>query len=284
MGSRRYFCVRGFMKSGTNWLGTLLSSHQDISVVGEFHWQTLFNQFKKQFDNLPIYQINDALGPFVMQELQSLFQKGLDQLADPSASLVGDRTPTTIEPLIFEDTPTVSIIRDGRDVLVSRAFHLHNYPDVHRLFKRIPRMGRDHESFKADPWFFKKNPERLLRHELMVRESVRWWKEHLERDQQTIEQHPNAKIEFVKYEDLHADTFQVRKRLFEFLDVDPDKATKIEGVIAPGFANESPNEFLRKGKVGDWKNYFTDEVNQWFVEEAGETLERFGYALEPAEL
>ncbi len=29
------------MKSGTNWLGSLLASHQAISVVGEFHWHEL---------------------------------------------------------------------------------------------------------------------------------------------------------------------------------------------------------------------------------------------------
>ncbi|MFN9877370.1 MAG: hypothetical protein ACK557_02725, partial [Planctomycetota bacterium] len=39
MDEKRFFCLRGFMKSGTNWLGSLLDNHPAVSCQGEYHWQ-----------------------------------------------------------------------------------------------------------------------------------------------------------------------------------------------------------------------------------------------------
>ncbi len=276
MEDRRYFCVRGFMKSGTNWLGSLLSSHAHISVVGEFHWHHIVGKINEQLYKLPVYS-DDKYKSFVLAQFEELIKKCLLELAEPSTKLIGERTPHTILPLMFPETPVISIIRDGRDVLVSRAFHLHNYPTVHRLFERIPAMNGDHEEFEKDPWFFQKNPEVLLRHELMVRESARWWRDHIQSDRQAVEQYPELKVRFVQFEDLHKNTAKVRRSLFEFLEVDPKRAAKIKGHLKPGFKKEQPTEFFRKGAIGDWKNYFTDDVKRWFKEEAGEELIKEGY-------
>ena len=111
----------------------------------------------------------------------------------------------------------------------------------------------------------------------MVRESLAWWSNQLKRDEQAVELFPKLKIRFVRYEDLHRDTSGERAALFEFLDVDPKRAAKIEGDLKPGFTKERPSEFLRKGKVGDWKNYFTEQTIEWFKEEAGEQLIKYNY-------
>ena len=214
---------------------------------------------------------------YTLKQFEQMVKNVLDHEAEPSSRVVGERTPHRIEPLIIRNAPIISIIRDGRDVLISRAFHLHNYPDCHRLFERLPEMNDDHEQFKNDPWFFRNNPGYLLRHELMVRESVGWWRDHLINDQQTVQEQPDLKVKFVKYEDLHRNTRQEREKLFEFLDVDPKRAAGIEGHLRPGFEEEQPTEFFRKGVVGDWKNYFTEQTKTWFKEEAGEELIRYGY-------
>ncbi len=127
----------------------------------------------------------------------------LAHAAETGATIVGDRTPHTLAPIVLPDSPHLSIIRDGRDVLVSRAFHLYNNVDVHQLLERIPEMRDDHQKFVANPWYFKENPEQLLRHEVMVRESVRLWRRHLDSDRNTVEKHPYLQVRFVKYEDIH---------------------------------------------------------------------------------
>ena len=44
------------MKSGTNWLGSLLSSHEQISCVGEFHWQDIMAKFNANLLELPLFE------------------------------------------------------------------------------------------------------------------------------------------------------------------------------------------------------------------------------------
>lgn len=273
---RRYFCLRGHMKSGTNWLGKILSSHPDIECVGEFHWQNVNNAFKNNLKTLALYQEDAKYRQTAKQLFEEFVRNCLDKAA-PNAKCIGERTPTTLDPLVLPDAPHISIIRDGRDILVSRAFHLFNYPEVHRLFDRLPEMKADFEKFKNDPWFFKENPEMLLRHEVMVKESCNWWREHFESDRKTLDQQPFLKVQFVRYEQLHVDVEAERNKMFKFLGVDPTQAVPIAGETKPGFTAETPNAFFRKGKTGDWQNYFTDQTRAWFKEVAGEELIRQGY-------
>ena len=274
---KRFFCIRGYMKSGTNWLGSLIGSHAEIDCVGEFHWHELVGPVNHSIRNLPVYQDHPDLGKMLREDVELLAKRLLVSKASPKAKLIGDRTPHTIEPVIFRGAPHICIVRDGRDVLISRAFHLFNNPKAHKLFDRFPDLYKLHERFAADPWFFKNNPHQLLRNETMVRESARWWREHLESDRQAQEKYPKLPVCVVKYEDLHANVEVERKKLFKFLGVKTGLAAEIEGRLKPGFTEERPNEFLRKGMVGDWKNYFTDEQKAWFNDEAGEELQRQGY-------
>ena len=268
------------MKSGTNWLGSLINSHESISVTGEYHWQRVAKPFNEMVGKHSLFE-EAGCTQYVRDEFVEFVKRIMRHNAEPNALLVGDRTPTTLHPVIIKDAPSVSIIRDGRDVLVSRVFHLYNTENRHRMFERFPAMKRDLERFRENPFYFKENPESLLRHGAMVRESVRKWRNHLESDRATVEKQPNLKVKFVRYEDLHVDTEAVRKALFEFLEVNPKRAAKLHGVLKPGFKQERPDAFLRKGAVGDWKNYFTDKARKWFKEEAGEELIRQGYESSP---
>lgn len=266
------------MKSGTNWVGSLLSSHESISCVGEFHWQNLLQSFNQNVSQLPLYTDQHlSLADQARDHLEEMIRKTLVDAAEPSATVIGDRTPHTIVPIIMRNVPHISVIRDGRDVLVSRVFHLYNHPEVAPVFDRVPEMAKNLVEFQNDPWFFQKNPQELLRHEELVKLSATWWKEHIDSDLMAAEQHPHLPVHFVRYEDLHSDTEGERRKMFEFLGVDPKRAGKLHGVLKPGFNEERPAEFLRKGAIGDWKNYFFDESKNWFKEIAGQTLIDQGY-------
>ncbi|MGB2500311.1 MAG: sulfotransferase domain-containing protein [Mariniblastus sp.] len=274
--NKRFFCVRGFMKSGTNWLGSLLSSHETISVVGEFHWDQVVSAFNNNLKQLPIYQ-DEAAKTTARENFERMIRQTVESYAEPSATVIGERTPTTLIPIPVRNVPHISIRRDGRDVLVSRVFHLYNNPETTPLFDRIPEMKTTLQKFKADPWHFQKHPEELLCHQEMVQISIRFWTEHLERDELAVSLYPKLKVKFVRYEDLHRDVNQERKKLFEFLDVDPTKASKIHGNLKAGFKKERPSEFLRKGSIGDWTNYFTEQNKEIFKEYAGKQLIQYGY-------
>lgn len=276
MQERTFFSLRGFMKSGTNWLGSLLSSHQEVDCVGEFHWQEIVSKLNPWLKNQPIFSDPDYR-EFIRSKFDLLIKDALIKKADPAARVIGERTPHSIEPVTLRGVPHICIVRDGRDVLVSRAFHLYNNPQAHRLFSRIPEMGKTFEHFKKDPWYFQKHPDQLLCHEVMVRESAVWWRDHVIADKTAAQRYPGLRICFVRYEDLHADTEGQRARLFEFLGVDPKRAAAIQGRLSPGFKEERPDAFLRKGAIGDWKNYFTPQTIAWFKEEAGDELVDQGY-------
>lgn len=276
MQDRSFFSLRGFMKSGTNWLGSLLSSHEEVDCIGEYHWQKIVSQLNPLLHSQPIYS-DPEYREFTRTKFDDLVKEVLLKKAHPRARVIGERTPHSIEPITLRGAPHICIVRDGRDVLVSRAFHLYNNPQTHRLFTRIPAMAKTYELFKQDPFYFQKNPDQLLCHEVMVRESAAWWRDHVIGDKTAVERYPNIKMCFVRYEDLHADTAGERARLFEFLGVDPKRCAPIQGDLSPGFKQERPNEFLRKGAVGDWKNYFTEDATKWFKEEAGDELVNQGY-------
>ena len=265
------------MKSGTNWVGNLLNLHPEISCVGELHLQSIYQTIQSDLRKLPI--MDDRRVRHVLRgNLQGMLRQTLVDLADPKATVIGERTPHTLKPLAIKDAPQITLVRDGRDVLVSRIFHLYNYPSVSRVFDRFPELRETQAAFQDDEWYFRDHPEKLLANEEMVRESMRWWSEHLESDRHTISTHPQLRVLSRKYEDFHTEIEASRRAMYAFLQVDPEAAAAIPESLLPGFSEERPNEFNRKGQVGDWQNYITDDAKKWIKEEAGEELVRQGYA------
>ncbi len=276
MTEKRFFCIRGFMKSGTNWLGALLNRHPQVSSTGEFHYQELLQLLLNHATTLPLYENRELLDA-TLAGLRQLFRNGIIAANQADAAVVGDRTPHTICPLTLPEAKYISIIRDGRDVMVSRMFHLFNNPEVASLFQRNVRMRELLEQFRRDPWFFRQNPHLLLSVEEPVRITARWWREHLETDRRFAAENPQVAIRFVRYEGLHLRTSEVCDQLFGFLDVDPAMASPLDETTKPGFGEERPDNFFRKGIVGDWRNYFTETSQVWFEEEAGDELQHQGY-------
>jgi hypothetical protein len=276
MDDKRFFCLRGFMKSGTNWLGSLLDNHPEVSCQGEYHWQETIGPLHSRNTKSSMLQ-DETFRRFAIARFEGAIKRCLLHGIKPTAKVIGDRTPHTLAPVILRNVPHISIIRDGRDILVSRAFHLFNNPQVSRLFQRNVQAAKDLEEFQQDPWYFSKQPEALLRHEEIVRDTARWWRQHLEMDRRTVETHTRLPVRFVKYEELHQRTLELTNDLLEFLEVDPQMAPPLTGKLLPGFEQERPNEFFRKGAVGDWRNYFDDRVRQWFKSEVQDELKIQGY-------
>ena len=81
---------------------------------------------------------------------------------------------------------------------------------------------------------------------------------------------------FLKYEAMARDIKTEMKRIAEFLKLDVSEArmekicqdtsiTAMRSDEAIGLSHfKNPNDFIRKGKLGEWKKYFTVEQNEWF--------------------
>ncbi len=73
------------MKSGTNWLGSLLSSHEQISCVGEFHWQEIMEKFNANLLELPLFQDEDY-SERARRHVEDMIRKCLVDAAEPTAT------------------------------------------------------------------------------------------------------------------------------------------------------------------------------------------------------
>lgn len=273
------FAIRGYMKSGTNWVCNLLNLHPHISCVGEFHWERVVEPFCRNVDTMiasgRVRDFNDE----AILALKDLIATTIRAANRPDAVWAGDRTPGAISPDLFPEARYIHLIRDGRDVLVSRAFHLLRRPETSQLFAQDDDLKHNLSQFQNDPRYFEDHPHELLRSERMVRQTVQSWTRIVRQNLSVAVEHPEVSVFELRYEDLHVNTEDKRQSMYQFLDLDPNLAGSLTSRTKAGFKNEDPSKFFRKGAVGDWKNYFTDEVDQWFQEESSGLLEQLGYSV-----
>ena len=276
---KKFFVVRGFMKSGTNWLCRLLNLHPDISCAGEFHWQNIAGPFVSTLEQSNLFNQKTGLRHEMWMRMDRMMKECMVLANHPDATWIGDRTPAHIAPSVVMDARIFNLIRDGRDVLISRAYHFFNFPKVFPKYAEMPENKRRLREFKLDSHFFIKNPDELLGCTEFVEESAHYWAEAITLDDNVTKDLPDGRVLRVFYEDLHRDIEQQRKRLYEFLEVDPDQAAELSFNTEPGFKKEIPNRFLRKGAVGDWKNYMTPAAMDGFLKHAGDVMEKLNYKL-----
>ncbi len=280
----QFFSIRGHARSGTNWLGNILNLHPEIYCAGEFHMQRIRRQIDAviQFPTLLSQQY--IAEPFLAgfeQIAKATMLKAYQSSGKKNVIWVGDRTPDELEPILIQNSTHFWIMRDGRDVLVSWIYHFLRMVLNEDPFKQFKIMQQYRLRFQEDPQYFKNHPEELLADEQCVRFVARTWARYITSGFEAMKKvqkgEISARIYAVTYEDLHKDIEKESKKLYAFLGLNPNQARPLDELTRPGFAKENPNSFLRKGAVGDWKNYFTPQAKTWFKEEAGEALIAAGY-------
>jgi len=303
----RPFFVCGHPRSGTHWVSALLNLHPRIYCDGEFHFHLLRNGMDA-FESQAWYvasrepvraEAEAAFRDLVLRCLAA--QARRPDSADGAvggplgggkrgAIHVGDHTPRMLRVIIPPpEGRYIVIFRDGRDVLVSWTFHLLKtsrpdimHADVRPIFERsLAGLGDSADSARAAA-------AALLGDRAWIEHFAAAWSDHTAHDLATL-----ARLEGegrgdsllrIDYETLHADTERERARLYSFLGADPSEAAPLsrENNTAAGFGRDAPRAFFRKGEVGDWRNYLTDESHGWFLDRAGSSLRDLKYDMSPA--
>ena len=142
----------------------------------------------------------------------------------------------------------ISIFRDPRDVLVSSAFYLANIPE---------ERGGWGEAFAAS------SPQqrliRLIRDgEFCISRLERWYR--------------TPGVLQISYERLKTEPLDTLRMCQDFLGLQISVGKLEDAISAHSFRRQSGRNagtanstaFLRKGIIGDWKNYFDDELRELF--------------------
>ena len=108
---KKFFAIRGYMKSGTNWIGRLLNLHPQISCTGEFHWQRLTTQLIDTINASENLREQDDLLNRIWQPLDRFIKETMVAACDPNAIWVGDRTPAHIETSVIIGARIFNLIR-----------------------------------------------------------------------------------------------------------------------------------------------------------------------------
>lgn len=198
-------------------------------------------------------------------------------LADvPYGSYIRGHCPYSkeIENLLHKlDYKILFIIRDPRDVVVSYFHHMvrdKNYPP-HSFFVQLPT---DDERLKyAITGIRHLDTPRLYRAPIDFElESVIGWID-------------STNVCAVRFESLigpqgggekHTQ-IQTVQRIMDFLGINYD-SQQVEKIAARVFSPSSPT--FRKGRIGDWKNHFSEANKRLFNQIAGDYLVRLGYESE----
>lgn len=276
-----YFFIRGYMKSGTNWLGNILNLHPEVHIRGEFHFHTIQAQFERMVKARHLYkgknhELIEKLNVDAFEDSVRTIMSGY--MEQEGVTWVGDRTPELAWPLTLRDARYLYITRDPRDVVVSRAYHFMNKPDLeaHKEYISSEAVAPHFSKFSENPDYFRENPQHLLTSESFIRRTFAGWLRSKESEARAISE-AIAPIFSVRYEDLHSDVEAVRGNIYSFLDLDPSLASDLGHKTQPGFSKEVANQFYRKGQVGDWANYWNPLADSVAKEVLGKDLERFGY-------
>ncbi|XP_005103703.3 sulfotransferase 1C2-like [Aplysia californica] len=198
----------------------------------------------------------------------------------------------------FLDTVGLDIIRDTFPTLPSpRVLASHRWFQFlpKQAFEKKPRLvyvlrnPKDawvsyfklYTSYKSEDMYFCGSWEEYF--ELQMSGEFVWgsWFQHVLAVEQFITEHPEFPVYVIQFEKLKERPAEVIQEFCRFLNVPEDKAKEIAdatkfqnmkkevlkgdgGVLMKQMFKDEHHGYLRKGNMGDWKEYFTVEQNKRF--------------------
>jgi len=262
------FFVRGWQRSGTNWLCNLLNLHPKINCVGEFHFDAMDKAFKKlSKQRFGLFSRNNT--NFKKNYTNFIRQTIIDYAGH--YPLCGDRTPKPIDSVLLPQHKYIYISRDGRDCIVSWMYHCLR----REIIKGNKNFDKKLKQFKSNPNYFEENKSELLSMHMFIKGLAKTWNNRIIRDLKTIEKANDLGIEVmhVRYNELIKETDLYRNKMYSFLDLIPEEAEPLNDLTSPGFQDHNPSDHYRIGKNGRWKLYFNKKQHEIFMLEASKAFD-----------
>jgi hypothetical protein len=228
--------VRGFPRSGTHWVKNIINSHPSVSFTGEFSLHRMTDTAK---DLMHCPGIRDS-EPIFWKTYEQFCKTLLKRMTKPS-EMIGHHSPTMLEDQPFP-AKCVYILRDPRDVLVSRAFFIFSTAR-NTKWNNFPYeiMKKTAYSLKENLSLFEKNPEILLKDEKWVIDTLNEWRTRVDADMLFFKNHnsnpKNKPILFLTYEKLHSNFSEETAKLFTYLGLDFSH-TVMSDFVQPGYSQE----------------------------------------------
>lgn len=272
----------------------------------EYFWKNYFlkrlpilqrDNFKKWLTNPEDKAEQTYLQAFYSKILASAGEAILRDQADPGKVVVGTKAVTDLEQLFFAfpQARVVTIVRDGRDVVVSKRHHtirmgaymhgdekskIHYWINSNLLARKALYVANKRLQFIRPQKHFKdlSKPENLLNREVIVKYATEWARK-VDYIQEFQDRYPD-RFHRVHYEDLLADPKKEMESLFRFLGVDTRPETIDQVFQATDFKSmqkTGSGSFFRKGQAGEWAKYFSAEHKALFKKIGGQSLIRLGY-------
>jgi hypothetical protein len=295
---KKVFFIRGYIRSGTNWVNNILNLHPDIQSYGEFNFIPIRRGFEfvttrewgliSKKENKSGNEVARSAFETMVKEItikvgrQKLEEENLTKTTKKDPIWFGDRSPNPLTPLPIEAGYYFWIVRDVRDILISSTFHELRLEYSESAFSAFPKMKEKKEIFKDNPNYFSIHPEQLLDDKDWVMHIAQNWHNQTTMNIKLIKEvregkHP-ANIKVLRYEDIHTNAENTRRDMYTFLNVDPEKALPMTDLTTPGFTKERPNNHYRKGAVGGWKEYIFDDTHEIIKNITKESMDFFNYS------
>lgn len=247
-------------RSGTHWtLDALRNNSPDVNAT----FMTLEETSPKHHHHLPLNEFQ--------QKVASLDGRVLIKVHDlPSASYWHNEAEKQYAYQIMNESPTIYVHRDGRDVMVSLYYYIKSFREDYATISFSDFIRMDHE-LDGDP--------------AMNRPA--FWQYHA---QVWMAQEDRCAISYQSLENDYENTLQ---QLAEFLQVRlnpqiqsialkskpsaPNFLQKVKRKIARQTTIKKSAVTPRKGTSGDWRSHFTDDDLKFFMKNAGEMMRELGY-------
>ncbi len=294
----KYFIV-GYPRSGTTLLGRLMRLHPEVCCLWQAHF---FSEQHSLTSALATRRVEKWLerrdnrwvqdGAALTVVLRAICDFVMEAEAESQGKrIVGDKSPAsdwrhglTDLAKVYPDAVVLHIVRDGRDVAISR--RLQQFIDLPHLLGREDRRMRDQLREKGVEYL--REGRSIFTTRWLADEAWSWAEEVTEVDRKGRELY-GERYRAVRFEDLLGEPEEHISRLWEALNVEPDSVTvgllrevrrELEQNPAAEWHQRADPQLAAafdRGTVGGWKRVFTAQAEATFLEYGGGGLAHWGY-------